>query len=237
MKLKIVTGIFLISIIIANVLFWNYTYNTNKNDVQNSFDMGVQIGTESGNITGYVSGYDVGFQIGNEDGIVSGYAEGYVEGEATGYLVGESSGYAEGYPIGYAEGHVEGEATGYLQGLQDGAGSGYSIRDPSYQEMMEFITLDNTDQNTYSTNYVCYDFASDVSSNASLEGYRCGFVYIEFSDSGHAIVCFDTVDQGLIFIEPQDDNIVTLIVGQPYWDRTIYVAEYDDTIVKFVIIW
>ena len=37
----------------------------------------------------------------------------------------------------------------------------------------------------------------------------------------------------IIFIEPQDDRIVTLTIGQPYWDKTIYAPpEYDDTVVR-----
>ena len=61
---------------------------------------------------------------------------------------------------------------------------------------------------------------------------------IEFKEGAHAIVCFNTVDDGLMFIEPQSDDIMTLTIGEPYWDRTIYEPpEYDDTIVSFDIIW
>ena len=70
-----------------------------------------------------------------------------------------------------------------------------------------------------------------------MEGYRCGYVYITFPKLAHAIICFDTVDQGLIFIEPQDDRIVTLTIGEVYWDRTYYVTEDDDTIIDYGIVW
>jgi hypothetical protein len=51
-------------------------------------------------------------------------------------------------------------------------------------------------------------------------GYRFGFVYTEFWDSAHAIACFDTTDNGLIYVEPQTDEIVSVSVGQPYCDYT-----------------
>lgn len=127
---------------------------------------------------------------------------------------------------------------GYVQGVTDGAGRGFNIRDPAYQEALQFIELDQTDKNEYSETYTCFEFTADFEKNAFEVGYRCGLVYIELPDSAHSIACFNTTDQGLIFIEPQDDEIVTLKIGQPYWDRTIYEPpDYDDTVVRFVVIW
>jgi hypothetical protein len=71
-----------------------------------------------------------------------------------------------------------------------------------------------------------------------LKGYKCGFVYIVFPSSAHTIVCFNTTDCGLVFIEPQNDAIVKPIVGQPYWDRTRYIPPlYDDTIIYMAVVW
>ncbi len=151
--------------------------------------------------------------------------------------LGFQQGTENGITIGFNDGYAQGEEDGYVQGLIDGAGTGYTIRDPTYQEMMDFISSDDTNQNTYSTDYICFDFAADVINNAFVEGYRCGFVYVTFPNSDHGMMCFDTVDQGLIFIEPQDDNILTLIVGEPLFDRTYYNPGFDDTIVDYRIIW
>jgi hypothetical protein len=77
-----------------------------------------------------------------------------------------------------------------------------------------------------------------VKSHTFNEGYLCGFVYVEFLEGAHATVCFNTTDHGLIFIEPQDDEIVNLTIGQQYWDRTKYSPpDYDDTVVNFTTIW
>ena len=143
-----------------------------------------------------------------ENEVIQSFNLGYAEGES------------EGYQLGYEE--------GYVQGVEDGPESGWYIRDPTYDETIAFTNSDKTDENEYTPNYVCYDFTADFNSNAFQMGYRCGFVYIEFFDSAHAIVCFNTTDRGLIYIEPQSDEIVTLTIGQPYLGYII---------VDFGIIW
>jgi uncharacterized protein YlxW (UPF0749 family) len=143
-----------------------------------------------------------------EDEVVQSFNSGYAEGES------------EGYQLGYDE--------GYAQGVEDGPEIGWYIRDPTYDEVIAFTNSDKTDENEYTSDYVCYDFTADFNSNAFQMGYRCGFVYIEFSDSAHAIACFNTTDNGLIYIEPQNDEIVTLTIGQSY---------LGDTIVDIGIIW
>jgi len=119
----------------------------------------------------------------------------------------------QSYYLGYDE--------GYAQGVEDGAGSDWYIRDPTYDEAIAFINSDETDENVYTPDYVCYDFTADFNTNAFQLGYRCGFVYIEFTDSAHAIACFNTTDGGLIYIEPQNDKIVDIAVGQPYLGHSI----------------
>ena len=127
---------------------------------------------------------------------------------------------------------------GYTKGLTDGADRGFQIRDPSYTEMKSFIQTDKTNQNPYvEGSYVCWQYSSDVINNAFNAGYRCGFVYIALADSAHSIVCFNTTDKGLVFIEPQDDSEKTLTVGTPYFDRSLYEVDYNDTITSFTIAW
>jgi len=143
-----------------------------------------------------------------ENEVIQSFNLGYAEGES------------EGYQLGYDE--------GYVQGVEDGPESGWYIRDPTYDEAIAFTNSDKTDENEYTSDYVCYDFTADFNSNAFQMGYRCGFVYIEFFDSAHAIVCFNTTDSDIIYIEPQSDEIVTLTIGQSYLGYVI---------VDFGIIW
>jgi len=97
----------------------------------------------------------------------------------------------------------------------------YNIRDPTYKEAVQFIRSDQTNKNQYNQSYTCINFANDFRNNALNEGYRCGYVAIEFGETSHAIVCFNTSDNSLIFIEPQTDEIVTLTTKQPYLDKMI----------------
>ena len=97
----------------------------------------------------------------------------------------------------------------------------YNLRDPTYEEAVQFIRSDQTDRNQYNQSYTCISFANDFRDNALNEGYRCGYVAIEFGETSHVIVCFNTSDNGLIFIEPQSDEIVTLTIGQPYLGKMI----------------
>ena len=54
--------------------------------------------------------------------------------------------------------------------------------------------------------YVCTHFSKVVFDSMTMQGVRCGYTIIEFSDSRtHAIVSFNT-DYGLIHVEPQSGN-------------------------------
>ncbi len=123
----------------------------------------------------------------------------------------------QSYDLGYADGETEGYEVGYLQGIEDATEKGWYLIDPTYDEMDTFRKSDQTNQNSYVyPDYICYDFTADFIANAFEAGYRCGFVYIEFDESAHSIVCFNTTDQGLIYIEPQTDAIVTITIGEEY---------------------
>jgi len=232
----------------ATAAYTSYTfgYNIGSDFAYNKgHDEGHNVGYDEGYVNGNLSGYQNGYATGYNSGNLTGYQGGYENGYEIGFGSGNSEGYEKGYNVGYDEGYVngnlngyqEGYGTGYVQGVTDGAGRGYNIRDPTYEEMINFVAADKTDQNQYTQNYTCWNFAGDVKNNAFKAGYRCGFVYIEFPDSAHGIVAFNTTNHGLIYIEPQSDDIVTLTIGQPYWDRTKYEPSYDDTIVRFGIIW
>jgi len=178
--------------------------------------------------------YNFGYNIGSDYAYNKGYNFGLSKGHDEGYNVG----YGEGYVNGNLSGYQNGYETGYVLGVTDGAGRGYNIRDPTYEEALSFIASDHTEQHQYSANYTCFDFTADFKMNAFKAGYKCGFVYVEFPNASHAIVAFNTTNHGLIYIEPQNDDIVALTIGQPYWDRAKYEPpSYDDTIVRFVIIW
>jgi len=101
------------------------------------------------------------------------------------------------------------------------AGTYHNLRNPPYEEALRFVHSDQTNKNQYNQTYNCARFAGDFVDNAARAGYRCGYVTIEFLDASHSVVCFDTPDNGLVFIEPQNDEIVTIETGTPYLDKIV----------------
>lgn len=98
----------------------------------------------------------------------------------------------------------------------------HNLRNPSYEEALRFVYSDQTNRNQYNQTYNCARFAGDFVDNAARAGYRCGYVTIGFLDASHAVVCFDTSDNGLVFIEPQNDQVITIETGTPYLNRIVF---------------
>lgn len=126
----------------------------------------------------------------------------------------------------------------------------YSVKNPTYSEMNAFITSDNTDSNTYRfPDYVCENFAQDTRNNAIRSGIRCGIVTIEFYGgtevtikgvtytNGHEIICFETMDRGLIFIEPQHDQEVVLSKGVSFSTVNGFEPLANDVIDDYYVKW
>jgi hypothetical protein len=217
--------------------------------ITSGFLVGTSLNHPSGNTDRNSQDYVAGYTNGNSTGYLAGYSEGNSSGYATGYADGTSTGYL----AGCTDGNSSGYDTGYRKGFKDATESAYLLKDPSYLEMRSFLASDNTDSQTYDEiDYNCYDFASSVCNHAFELGYRCGFVYIELSNStedftagrptaAHAIVCFNTTDKGLIFIEPQSDLEVSLTIGEPItvifpeWGFSYYLMP--EIILDYGIIW
>jgi len=177
-------------------------------------------------------------------GYTYGHDQGYLAGEKNGIDVGYSKGFKEGQDKGYTDGYREGQQTGYQSGydvgVKESLARGFTSRNPTYQEMKDFLAQDRTDTKTYiSGEYVCSDFATDVNNEAEAEGIRCAIVELRYPrDFAHAIVAFETTDRGLIFVEPQFDSEVTVKVGQSYSQTNGYdMPAYSDIIDRILIAW
>lgn len=147
----------------------------------------------------------------------------YKQGQSAGEKIGYDRGYLEGYKIGLNE-----------------TISGYSRRDPTYQEMRDFLAEDDSDNIPYNRDgFICTDYSARVNNNAEEKGIRCGSVYIIYPETGHSIIAFDTTDKGLIFIEPQYDKEVKLKIGSSYstLNGFLKMDDVDDTIVRYLIMW
>ncbi len=124
--------------------------------------------------------------------------------------------------------------------------TGHVLINPTYTNMLAFIASDNTDKIQYQANkFECWDFAADVINHAASQSIRCAIVMIDLnSTDGHAIVGFNTTDKGMVYIEPQSDELVQLKVGGRFYQQKVtkpgyYYAppNYDDTVVRFKLVW
>ncbi len=182
------------------------------------------------------------------EGVTAGYEDGYAVGHEAGYSSGEQDGYEEGHEEGYSLGSADGYDEGYEVGVVAGLGHGYTLRDPTYEEVITFIRQDETDENEYIEDtygvYVCSHFTRDVGNNAEEAGLRSAFVELRYLDSGHAVIAFDTIDEGLVYFDAQTDERVRPVIGKRYYQCIepragyYYVRPlYDDTIKDILFIW
>lgn len=185
------------------------------------------------------------YQVAYSSGEEVGYNDGYSIGQEEGYNLGEADGYSSGEQDGYEEGYTSGKADGYDEGVEAGLGHGYTLRDPAYSQVVAFLREDKTDENEYvEDTYVCSHFTRDVGNNAEEEGLRCAFVELRYSDGGHSIVAFDTIDEGLAYFDAITDESVKPVIGKRYYQciepKPGYYYEepsYDDTILDILVIW
>ena len=97
-----------------------------------------------------------------------------------------------------------------------------TLRNPTFQEMKDFLLKDPTSRNKFVLNeYECRHFATVVINNAISQGIMCGFVLLCFDQGQHAVVAFNTTDRSLIYIEPQTDAAIEPKVGGTYQGQKI----------------
>ncbi len=171
------------------------------------------------------------------DKIAAAYEESYDNGYAQTYDVGYQEAYGEAYDKGYDKGYEIGLETG----SKEGVATRVELRNPTHKEMREFLARDKTDSKPYiKGEYVSFDFAVELNNNAETNGIRAAYVAIFSKEWGHGMVAFETIDKGLIFIEPQSDKEVRLVTGEPYPGYSVGAISslgYFDPIVEIQIIW
>ncbi|MFB3888678.1 MAG: hypothetical protein ACE14S_04240 [Candidatus Bathyarchaeia archaeon] len=115
--------------------------------------------------------------------------------------------------------------------------SAASLRNPTYEEALQFVKSDGTNQHTYVEGvYTCVNFAYSFRENAAKAGLNCGYVFIYFQDgNSHELNCFNCTDRGVVFVEPQTDEFVTLEVGKPYWTDALRFRSSNDTVARYYI--
>ena len=171
------------------------------------------------------------------DKIAAAYEDSYDNGYAQTYDVGYQEAYGEAYDTGYDKG----DEIGLETGSKEGTARIIELSNPIHKEMREFLARDKTDSKPYiKSEYVCNAFAAQLDNNAEADGIRAAYVRIRSENWWHAVVAFETLDKGLIFIEPQSDRVVKLVIGEPFPWHLVGKANplgYRDPIVEIQIIW
>ena len=126
------------------------------------------------------------------------------------------------------------------------SGNTYELHDPTLKEVQEFIIDNEINMMPYENiTFASGHYAQYVNNHAEMLGMRCAFVLLSFNMSSHVIIGFDTVDEGMIYIEPQSDEYVeNLVIGNDYWTDCVipkpgyyYREDNDDTIEAILIFW
>lgn len=99
------------------------------------------------------------------------------------------------------------------------------LKNPTWNELKLFLELDDVNEMVYSESFDCSGFAIELFKRARNNGYRCGFVEIEYEEetTGHMLNIFRTVDKGVIFIDVSgdesgtgNDKVAYAEIGKPY---------------------
>jgi len=100
---------------------------------------------------------------------------------------------------------------------------------PSYKIVKQFMMKDDTDKLTWSDDFDCSEFSRRFIANFRKQGYFACVTELDFNDSAHDIVAINTSDKGIIFVEPQSDEIITqeeLQVGVNYCDLVNWYCDW-----------
>ena len=96
---------------------------------------------------------------------------------------------------------------------------------PTYQQILSFISKDHTDIKIHKWSYDCTEFTNELIANARDKGIFACTAELTYLDgkSGHVLVAFNTIDRGIIYVEPQNDNVMTKDFGvdSVYWNNKV----------------
>jgi hypothetical protein len=160
-------------------------------------------------------GYNDGVTRGNIEGYTDGYWERSKEYEGIGYNAGVESGYHVGTPIGYRDGFDEGWDLAEKQSVSALSPNNPLATDPTYSQLIQFLSNDKTEDLDYSDDFNCWGFALMLRRNAERQGIKCAIVSMTYEDkisgektSGHVINMFTVVDQPKGWVWRSDGSLI-----------------------------
>ncbi len=155
-----------------------------------------------------------------------GFDQGNVEGYEEGLQEGTRAGYQEGSQAGFGE-VVSGDYKG-----QDEPGF-YFLYNPTCEEVRGILAEDVSGS------------AREINNSAEAKGIRVAYVRCRISSIAPEgkiylleLVAFETVDRGLIFVEPSSGQVAELAIGRRYSElNSSSSLQYDGIISDIKIIW
>lgn len=105
---------------------------------------------------------------------------------------------------------------------------------PSYSEVIQFVVEDRTDVMSYIKEmFTCSDFTNMFIKNFREKGYFSCYTEIVFEEGAHAVVAVNTTDKGLMYVEPQTDQIITsLEAGDNYCSKVDWSCNWEVKYIK-----
>lgn len=158
--------------------------------------------------------------------------------QGSGIEAGRVQGYAAGFQKGSVAGYQKGSQTSYAMSqtgpATDRKGDGfYFTYNPTHAEAQKLLA-DKVEVSAW-----------QIHDYAEANGMRMAYVRVQIARPAaegeawvYRLVAFDTVDRGLVIIEPWSHKVVALEVGQGFQVLNGFPSpSYDDTITKITIIW
>ena len=154
-----------------------------------------------------------------------GFEEGRTQGYEASFREGGRAGYQEGSKIGY-EMSRDKDISDFGEGF-------YFTYNPTYDEVQAILA-----ESKKTT-------ATEINYYAETNGIRTAYVRCQIARKAaegmvyiYHLVAFETVDKGLIIIEPRSHKEVKVEVGKRYSELNGFpTPPYDDTITKITIVW
>jgi hypothetical protein len=102
------------------------------------------------------------------------------------------------------------------------SGDKYQLHDPTYSEVIEFLEDFSITESFEMVNYT------------KNQGIRCAYVHIRLTEGMYELIGFNTIDQGMIYFEPETlfrvnpeigKDYFLCVEGQPYDSNDEYIIE------------
>ena len=95
-----------------------------------------------------------------------------------------------------------------------------TAKDPSWQQLLDFLKDDTTEQHSYTSTYVCGDFAEALHNNAEKAGIKTAFIGISFygDTEMHALNAFRITDNSVSILTPDESYPIHSARGLTYID-------------------